>query len=347
MPSVHTDAPFLKAIRQEPLKVPPVWLMRQAGRYLPEYRAVRANAGSFLDLCYNPELAAEVTLQPIRRYDFDAAILFCDILVIPDALGQSVAFKAGEGPVLDALEGPADIDRLCLDRVTDHLAPVFETVRTLREALPANKALIGFAGAPWTVATYMVEGGSSKDFATIRQWAYRPEESGFDRLMDHLVAATVAYLDAQIRAGADVVKLFDSWAGVLPDVLFDEWVIEPTRRIVEGLKARHPDVPVIGFARGAGFRYARYRQETGIDVLALDQTVPLGNMAGLAKQGCVQGNLDPAALIAGGDMLKTEVTGILDACKNLPLIFNLGHGITPETPPEHVADLMDLIRSHG
>jgi uroporphyrinogen decarboxylase len=337
---------LIRTLRGEVADCPPVWLMRQAGRYLPEYRELRARSGTFLDLCYTPEHACEVTLQPIRRFGFDAAILFSDILVIPDALGQKVAFKQGEGPVLEPLRSVDDIDRLDRGRVIDHLAPVFETVRLLRRELPENVALIGFAGAPWTVATYMVEGGSSRDFATVKAMAYGAPDD-FDRLIALLADATADYLIAQADAGAEVLQLFDSWAGVLPDLAFVRWVIEPTKRIVARIRAVHPTIPLIGFPRGAGVMYLPYAAGTGVDAVSLDTAVPLDWAAHeVQTMVAVQGNLDPILLRAGGKALADGVRRIRRTFAGGPFVFNLGHGIVPDTPPEHVAELVAVLREH-
>jgi uroporphyrinogen decarboxylase len=318
--------------------------MRQAGRYLPEYRDIRARVGGFLELCYTPEMAVEVTLQPIRRYGFDAAILFSDILVVPDALGQPVRFEEGEGPRLDPIEGAAGLARLSADAMHDHLAPVYETVRGLSEALPKEVTLIGFAGAPWTVATYMVEGGSSRDFARTRAWSLTDPE-GFGRLIDLVTSATAEYLCRQVEMGAEVLQLFDSWAGVLPDDAFQRWVIEPNARIVSAVKARFPELPVIGFPRGAGVIYERYIEQTGVDAVSLDTTVPLSWAAEtLQPKATLQGNLDPQVLLAGGEALDRRAREIVETLGRGPFIFNLGHGIIKETPPEHVTQLLRAVR---
>ena len=323
---------------------PPVWLMRQAGRYLPEYREVRAKAGSFLDLCYQPALAVEVTLQPIRRFGFDAAILFSDILVIPDGLGQAVSFREGDGPRLDPVRTASDLSRLDPGRVLQHLAPVYETVADIRSALPDDVALIGFAGAPWTVATYMVEGGSSRDFLEAKGWLYR-DPGSFQALMDMLVEATAAHLIAQIEAGAEVVQLFDTWASALAEDQFRAFVIEPTREIVSRVKAAHAHVPIIGFPRGAGPLYRDYLVETEVTAVSLDTGVPLGWAAvHLQSTGPVQGNLDPVVLATGGAPMRRAVERIRRGLGHGPHVFNLGHGILPVTPPEHVAALVDLVR---
>jgi uroporphyrinogen decarboxylase len=345
---------------------PPIWLMRQAGRYLPEYRATRAQAGGFLDLCYNPVLAAEVTLQPIRRYGFDAAILFSDILVVPHALGQRVGFVEGEGPQLDAITDLAGLARLDPSRARGHLAPVLETVQRLRQDLPKETALIGFCGAPWTVATYMVEGGGSKEQARARLWAYR-DGQGFGRLVELLVEASVDYLCGQVEAGVDALQIFDTWAGSLPDGEFDRWVVAPTRAIIDRVRARHRSVPIIGFPRGAGPRLGRYVAGTGVDGVGCDTAMPLAfalravavGAAAAAQAGSfgaggvttpvnrptvLQGNLDPLLLVAGGAVMEARVREILAEAAGHPFVFNLGHGIVPETPPEHVARLVEVVR---
>jgi len=323
---------------------PPVWLMRQAGRYLPEYRAVRERAGGFLELCYSPEFAAEVTLQPVRRFGLDAAILFSDILVVPDALGQGVRFLEGEGPQLDPVACADDLKRLKREDASKKFARVFETVARVRQDLPPEVALIGFCGAPWTVATYMVAGKGTPDQADARLWAYR-ERAGFARLIDILVETSTDYLDGQVRAGADALQIFDSWAGSLPDDAFETWVLAPTRRIVEQLKARHPGTPIIGFPRGMGANAERYVEATGVDGIGCDTAVPLNVMRALGKRGvAVQGNLDPLLLVAGGAPMQARVRQTLSALAGVPFIFNLGHGIVPQTPPEHVARLVALVR---
>jgi uroporphyrinogen decarboxylase len=337
--------PVLAVLAGEAVWPPPVWLMRQAGRYLPEYREVRAKAGDFIRLCTTPDLAAEVTLQPIRRYGFDAAILFSDILMLPWALGWGLAFKEGEGPVLPRLDTEADL--ACLDpaRVPDAIAPILETVQRSRAGLPATTALIGFAGSPFTVACYMVEGGGSKDFGRIRAMAHaRPELLA--GLIDTLAASTVDYLSAQVEAGAGVLMLFDSWAGVLSPALFRRHVIAPTQRIVAALRQRHPEVPVIGFPRLAGVQVGAYAAGTGVSAVALDTGADLSlALPMIPLSVATQGNLDPLALVAGGAALRAEAHSVLEAVRGRPHIFNLGHGIVPQTPPEHVADLVQLVRS--
>ncbi|WP_439514963.1 uroporphyrinogen decarboxylase [Oceanibaculum nanhaiense] len=336
---------MLRALKGERLDKPPFWLMRQAGRYLPEYREIRSQAGGFLDLCFSPKLACEVTLQPIRRYGMDAAILFSDILIVPYGLGQGVAFKEGEGPVLDPVRNASDLSRLSLDGFHERVAPVYETVSRIAEALPKETTLIGFAGSPWTVATYMAEGGGSKEFVAVKRWAYGDPE-GFGQLIDLLVEATVSYLSRQVEAGAEVLQLFDSWAGALPEPGFRRWCIEPTIRIVAALKARYPDIPIIGFPRGAGTLYVPYATETGIDAVSLDTTVSVAWAAeALQSKLPVQGNLDPILLVAGGDALDREVERILSGFSGGAHIFNLGHGVTQTTPPETVERLARRLRA--
>jgi uroporphyrinogen decarboxylase len=342
--------PMRRSLAGEAMARPPIWLMRQAGRYLPEYRKVREGVSGFLELCYTPELAVEVSLQPIRRYGLDAAILFSDILVVPDALGQDVAFREGEGPVLAPIRSGEEVARLRPDAIHERLAPVYETVRRLAAALPGEVALIGFAGSPWTVATYMVEGGTSRTFHNVQLWAYR-DPAGFARLIDCLVTATIEYLSAQIVAGVEIVQLFDSWAGILPEGGFERWVVTPTARIVAALRQRHPAVPIIGFPRGAGLLYPRYFAATGVDAVSLDTTVPLAFARDtLQRRGPVQGNLDPLLLVSGGAPMRDATRAIVEALGLGPFIFNLGHGIVPETPPDHVAELVSQLRSvqlHG
>lgn len=336
---------FLAALEGQSFDVPPIWMMRQAGRYLPEYRQVRKEAGSFLDLCYTPDFAVEVTLQPIRRYGFDASILFSDILVIPDALGQDVRFEEGIGPVLKPVTGPQELSALSKDGLLDHLSPVFETVRRLSKELPRETALIGFAGAPWTVATYMVGGRGSPDQAAAKLWAYRaPDE--FQVLIDLLIEATGDYLLAQIEAGAEAIQLFDTWAGSLPPAHFERWCVEPVRQIRARLKEAAPHIPVIAFPKGAGPAYADYFKATGVSAVSLDTAIaPEWARDNVQVLGPVQGNLDPLLLVAGGEEMKTSAARILEALGDGPFIFNLGHGIVPQTPPEHVSELLDFIRN--
>jgi len=319
--------------------------MRQAGRYLPEYREVRTKAGGFLDLCYTPALAAEVTLQPIRRFGFDAAILFADILLVPEALGQPLRFAEGEGPLLDPITSSADLKRLQPSATRPKYALVAETVARLRQDLPKETALIGFCGAPWTVATYMVEGRGSKDQAAARLWAYR-DRDGFQQLVDILVETSIDYLRQQVQAGADVLQIFDTWAGSLPDDAFDRWVVEPTKRIVEGVKSAHPDVPIIGFPRGASGSALWYVSETGVDGIGCDTAMPPYMMAEAFDEETVvvQGNLDPLLLVAGGEALQERTEEILERMEGKRFVFNLGHGIVPQTPPENVARLVEIVR---
>jgi len=333
---------LLDALNQRKTGEKPIWLMRQAGRYLPEYRALRANKGGFLDLVYDADAAAEITLQPIRRFGFDGAILFSDILVVPHALGQALTFEAGEGPCLS----PALVDGALAGLESDfgQFQSIFRTVEKVKAALPAETTLLGFAGSPWTVATYMVAGRSSRDQNEARRLAYR-DPAAFGVLIDAVVEASVTYLSGQINAGVEAVQLFDSWAGTLSPAQFEQWVIAPTARIVAAVKTAHPAVPVIGFPKGAGGKLPAYARETGVDALGLDETVdPAWAAASLPADLPVQGNLDPLALIAGGEALEKGVARILSAFQDRPHIFNLGHGILPDTPIEHVEHLLRLVR---
>lgn len=335
-------APLLSVLRGAVPARPPLWLMRQAGRYLPEYRALRAEKGGFLDLCYDSESAAEVTLQPIRRFGFDGAILFSDILVVPHALGQDLWFEAGEGPRLapPLVEG----ELASLVPAPQRLAPVIDTVRRVRAALAPQTTFLGFAGSPWTVATYMVAGQGSKDHAAARRMAYQ-QPAKFGAIIDAIIETTVDYLSAQIAAGVDAVQLFDSWAGSLSPAQFRRWVIAPNARIVKALKLRHPDTPIIGFPKGAGAKLVDYAQETGVDALGLDETLdPAWAARELPAHLPLQGNLDPLALIAGGETLDRAVDTILEALSGRPHVFNLGHGILPDTPIAHVEQLVARIR---
>lgn len=322
--------------------------MRQVGRYLPEYRETRAKAGGFLELCYTPELAVEVTLQPIRRYGFDAAILFSDILVVPDALGQEVKFLEGEGPKLDPIRCSEDLKRLRPAATRPKFELIAETVVRLRQDLPKETALIGFCGAPWTVATYMVAGQGSTDQAAARLWAYR-EPDEFANLIDILVGTSIEYLSAQVQAGADCLQIFDTWAGSLPDDEFANWVVEPTARIVAAIKQKYPEIPIIGFPKGAGGSALWYVAETKVDGIGCDTAMP-PYMMGEAFDGenvVVQGNLDPLLLVVGGEAMQERAEQILELMAGKRFIFNLGHGIVPETPPEHVAQLVDIVRGWG
>lgn len=336
---------ILRALAGEVLPTPPIWMMRQAGRYLPEYRATRSQAGDFLSLCYNSELAAEVTLQPIRRYGFDAAILFADILLLPHALGMDLWFETGEGPRLSTITTDADLATLKpADAIHDHMAPVYETVRILSRELPRETTLIGFAGAPWTVASYMIAGRGTPDQgpAHALKAASRPL---FQAIIDRLTAATVEYLSAQVDAGAEVVKLFDSWAGTLQGQDFDDFALAPARAITQALKARHPGLPVIAFPRGAGTRYAGVHAATGADCVALDDGVtPEWAAKHVQKDGCVQGNLASAHMVTGGQSLVDETRRTVRAFAGGPHIFNLGHGITPDADPANVQLMIDTVR---
>ena len=334
--------PLLRVLRGERIDPAPMWLMRQAGRYLPEYRALRSDRGSFLNLVYDSEAAADVTLQPLRRFDFDAAILFSDILIVPFAIGQNLSFVTGEGPRLTPPLMSSALDQLQL--VPERLDPIYRTVSLVKQDLGPTKALIGFAGSPWTVATYMVAGQGSREQAEARRMAYADPQA-FTELVARVEAVTIDYLSGQIEAGADAVQLFDSWAGSLSPAQFERWVIAPTARLVEGLKARHPNVPVIGFPKGAGGKIAAYAAETRVDAVGLDETVdPLWAAKALPAHLPVQGNLDPLALIAGGPALETAATHILDAFADRPHIFNLGHGILPDTPIGHVEQLVSIVK---
>lgn len=337
---------LLSVLRKEAREIPPLWLMRQAGRYLPEYRDVRATTRSFLDFCYSPKKAAEVTLQPIRRFHFDAAILFSDILVVPDAMGQRVSFESGEGPRLEPIETPQQAERLGAFRI-EHLSPVFETIDLVKAALPSDVAFIGFCGAPFTVASYMIAGQGTPDQAPARLFAYRFPEA-FAKVIDRVTEASIDYLARQIDAGVEVVQIFDSWAGVLPAHEFRLWSAEPVRRIVEGVKSRHPQTPVIAFVRGADAHLPMLTQTIGADAYGIDTALdPVWAVAQTAADVPLQGNLDPLALVAGGDALDREVDSILAAFGGRPHIFNLGHGILQQTPIENVERLVARVRGAG
>jgi uroporphyrinogen decarboxylase len=335
---------LLVALSGHRTSIPPVWLMRQAGRYLPEYRAIRTKVPSFLDLCFTPELAAEVTLQPIRRFGFDAAILFSDILVIPHALGQTVTFSAGEGPLLAPTMGAKEISLLSKQLDLEALAPVFETIKLVRTELAPETVLLGFCGAPWTVATYMVAGRGTPDQAPARVLAYR-DPSAFGTLIDLLVEASSEYLARQFDAGVDAVQIFDTWAGVLAGDDFDRWCIEPVRRIVSNLRKRRPDAKIIGFPRGAGTSLPRYVDQVGVDAVGLDWMIDRTFVRDeIQARRPVQGNLDPLVLLAGGAALDRAVDDVLGAFGAGPFIFNLGHGILPETPIAHVEQMLKRVR---
>ena len=334
---------LMKVLDGEAFDIPPIWLMRQAGRYLPEYRETRKKAGGFLDLCYNPDLAVEVTLQPIRRFGFDASILFSDILVIPHALGRNLDFREGEGPVLDPITID-EINALNTDGFLEHLNPVFETVGRLREELPTETTLIGFCGAPWTVATYMVAGRGTPDQAPARLLAHQDPDS-FQKMIDILIEASTKYLIKQLKSGADCVQIFDSWAGILGGDQFQRWCVEPVSRIVSNVRKEIPDAKIIGFPKGAGAQNFGYRKMTGIDCLGLDWSVPIEQAKTLQQEGAIQGLLDPLRVIAGGKALDEGVDQIIDNLSDGPLVFNLGHGITPQAPIEHVEQLLARVRN--
>lgn len=336
--------PFLNVFSGAQTKHPPIWLMRQAGRYLPEYREIRSTAKSFLDFCYTPDLAIEATLQPIRRFGFDAAIIFSDILVIPDAMGQPVRFAEGEGPRLEALESAAAID--ALNPLDEHkMEPVYAALRGVKRALPAETTLIGFCGAPWTLATYMIGGRGTPDQAPARNFAYAQREA-FTRLIDKLVEACVRHLALQVEAGAEVVQIFDSWAGPLPEAEFVEWCQKPVARIVAALRAIYPHVPVIAFPRAVSGGFVRFAEAVRPQAISLDTAARLGEVRGLLPAEIVtQGNLDPLVLIAGGEALERAIDGILDTTRGTRHIFNLGHGILPQTPIAHVERLIEKVRA--
>ena len=336
---------ILRALAGETLLTPPIWMMRQAGRYLPEYKATRAEAGDFLSLCYNPDLAAEVTLQPIRRYGFDAAILFADILLLPQALGADLWFVTGEGPRLSTITQQADFDKLKpVTDIDEVLNPIYETVRILRRELPAETTLIGFAGAPWTVATYMIAGRGTPDQGPAH--ALKAENRAlFEALLDRITAGTIEYLSKQIEAGAEVVKIFDSWAGSLKGEDFQKYAVEPARQITQAIKARHPGIPVIGFPREAGEGYIGFAKATGVDCVALDNSVSADWAAAHVQvDGCVQGNLASSHMVTGGQALVDETRAIVKAFSGGPHIFNLGHGITPDADPDNVQRMIDAVR---
>lgn len=337
---------LLETLKGNPSERVPFWFMRQAGRYLPEYREVRATTNSFMEFCYSPDKAAEVTLQPIHRYDMDGAILFADILVVPDGLGQDVWFETGIGPRLTPVTDVENFSSLSLKGFHDKVGAVYETVAKLKQELPADKTLLGFAGAPWTVATYMIAGAGSKDHAAARQLGYGNPEL-FGKILDLLVDATAAYLIKQIDAGADAVQIFDSWAAALPEPTFDAWVIEPTKAIVDKVRAEHPDTPIIGFPRLSGTQYEKFVLATGVDAVSLDTGMDLSWTAKhLQSKICVQGNIDPHLVVAGGQPMLDEAKRILDGLRSGPHIFNLGHGFVPETPPENVAELSNFILNY-
>lgn len=337
---------FLQTLKGHQSDRVPFWFMRQAGRYLPEYMALRKEAGSFLDLCYNPDFATEVTLQPIRRFNMDAAILFSDILVIPHALGQDLAFKTGEGPVLTPVDNLEKFKKLSMEKLHDHLNPVYQTIDKLSHKLPGHVALIGFAGAPWTVATYMVNGKGSKDQAETRLMAYQDRET-FQKLIDLLVKSTSEYLIKQVDHGAEALQIFDSWSGTLPADEFIQWCVKPVQQIIENIRRRHPDVPIIGFPKGAGAKMKNYIKKTGVDAISIDTSTSTSWVRDVVQPlCCVQGNLDPLLLVRGGAPLEKAVYHILDHLKDGAHVFNLGHGIIPQTPPENVKILSDILLNY-
>lgn len=343
---MSTQKTILRALAGEVLPTPPIWMMRQAGRYLPEYKATRAQAGDFLSLCYAPELAAEVTLQPIRRYGFDAAILFADILLLPQALGADLWFVTGEGPRLSTITTAAELDALKpAHGVNDHLSPIYETIKILSKELPDKTTLIGFAGAPWTVATYMIAGKGTPDQGPAHDLK-AANQVVFDGLIDRITEGTIVYLSAQIDAGAEVVKLFDSWAGSLQGDDFERYSIEPMARITAALKSKYPHIPVIAFPRGAGARFTGQHAAIGADCIAIDDGVTAEWAAqNVQTGGCVQGNLASSHMVSGGDALVSETRRIVEALHKGPHIFNLGHGITPDADPENVQLMIDTVRS--
>ena len=341
-----TQKTILRALAGEVLPTPPIWMMRQAGRYLPEYRATRAQAGDFLSLCYNSDLAAEVTLQPIRRYGFDAAILFADILLLPQALGADLWFETGEGPRLSTITTMAGVQALKpADAVHDTLAPIYETLRILTRELPRETTLIGFAGAPWTVASYMIAGRGTKDQGPAHALK-AADRATFTALMGRITDATIEYLSMQVQAGAEVIKLFDSWAGSLKGQDFTDFAVKPTARIIAALKARHPGLPIIAFPREAGAGYIGFAKATGADCVALDNSVtPEWGAAHVQVDGCVQGNLDPVHMVTGGPALVDATRRVVQAFRGGPHIFNLGHGITPDANPDNVALMIETVRA--
>ncbi len=343
LPDTQAAKPLLAVLGGERSDPVPMWMMRQAGRYLPEYRALREEKGSFLDLVYDSDAAAEVTLQPLERFPgLDAAILFSDILIVPFAIGQNLTFVAGEGPRLTPTLASNAIEQLTA--YPARLNPIYETVRKVKAALPAGKTLIGFAGSPWTVATYMVAGQGSREQAEARRLAYGDPQA-FGAIVERIEDVTLDYLSCQVEAGAEALQLFDSWAGSLSPAQFERWVIAPTSRLVAGLKKRHPGVPIIGFPKGAGGKLGAYARETAVDAIGLDETVdPLWAAAELPEDLPLQGNLDPLALIAGGEALEIAGRRILDAFAGRPHIFNLGHGILPDTPIAHIEQLIAVVK---
>ncbi len=339
---MSAEKPVMRVLNGESVYPPPLWMMRQAGRYLPEYRELRKQAGNFLDLCYNPDLATEVTLQPIRRFGFDAAILFSDILVVPHALGRDLRFSEGHGPLLTPIE-PGEVSGIDPSMFHVNLEPVYEAVRRVKTRLDGRTALLGFCGAPWTVATYMIAGKGTPDQAPARLFAYRHAEA-FDELLALLADWSADYLVRQLDAGADAVQIFDSWSGVLDEAMFRRACIKPVKRMVDLVRAAHPSAKIVGFPKGAGALMRGYRASTGVSALGLDWALPDWLAQELQSSGPVQGNLDPLRLVAGGTALDEGVASVLRTLGKGPLIFNLGHGITPEAPISHVERLVELVR---
>ena len=346
LPDTPADKPLLAVLRGERRDPVPMWMMRQAGRYLPEYRALRQEKGSFLNLVYDPDAAAEITLQPLKRFPrLDAAILFSDILIVPFAIGQNLTFVTGEGPRLTPVLATSELDQL--NAYPERLEPIYETVRKVKASMDPAKTLIGFAGSPWTVATYMVAGQGSREQAEARRLAYS-DPGKFSAIIARIEEVTLDYLSGQVEAGAEALQLFDSWAGSLSPGQFEQWVIAPTARIVAGLRSRHPEVPIIGFPKGAGGKLSAYARETGVSVVGLDETVdPVWAAKELPQTLPLQGNLDPLALISGGEPLEAAVRRILDAFAGRPHIFNLGHGILQDTPIAHVEQLISLVKGEA
>ncbi len=340
---IKSDKPLLNVLNGQPTDYVPLWLMRQAGRYLPEYRQLRAKAKNFLDLCFTPQLASEITLQPIRRFHFDAAIIFADILLIPFALGQRLEFREGEGPLLDAINSENELSRLTFN--IDRLSSVFETIGLVKEKLDTQTALIGFCGAPWTVACYMIDGTSKNSFAKTQVWA-KEKPQWLEKLISILITVSEKYLLRQIEAGAEIIQIFDSWAGLLQNDMFERWVINPTKEIITRIKQKHPHVPIIGFPREARAMYAAYATHTGVDAMSIDQQVLLTEAQQLQKIKLLQGNLDPRLLVKGGDEMHQAVTAILTKLGSKH-VFNLGHGILPETPLTHVEELIKIVRNRN
>ncbi|MFN7037955.1 MAG: uroporphyrinogen decarboxylase [Alphaproteobacteria bacterium] len=339
------EKPLLEVLKNKRKDILPIWIMRQAGRYLPEYREVRSKVKNFLELCYSPDLATEVTLQPIRRFNFDAAIIFSDILVIPDALGVNVRFVENEGPKLDPITSLADVNKLKTDQIIEKLTPVYEAIKLTKKNLPEEKTLIGFAGSPWTISTYMIQGKISKDFNESKVEAYRNSEY-YIKLIDILVESIIIHCSEQIKSGVEVIQLFDSWAGILPEELYCKFVIAPTQKIVNHLKDKYPHIPIIGFPKNSGMFYKKYIDFIKPDGLSVDSSLPLEYLSSLGKEVTLQGNLDPAILFTDKKTIEKQVYKILAATKHNPFIFNLGHGILPKTPIENVEFLLEIIRKY-